>query len=154
MMRAAPAWAARYMGIPFRVGGRDFTGVDCYGLVRLVYQHERGIALPEADTHYHETGPGVAPMVTRGVLSGPWRVVTGEIEQPFDVLVINEGGEPCHIGLVLSPGWMLHAAHGQGVGVSPHCSLRYRNRIAYRVRYNADSAAVAGACCATGSAAG
>lgn len=153
-MHATPAWAARYMGIPFRVGGRDFTGVDCYGLVRLVYHLERSILLPESDTPYHETGPGVSPLVTRGALTGPWRVVTGEMESAFDVLVINEGGEPCHLGLVLSPGWMLHAAHGHGVGVSPHSSMRFRNRIAYRVRYNADSAAVVGACCANAGTAG
>lgn len=147
MMYAAPAWAAHYIGVPFRVGGRDLNGVDCYGLVRLIYQLERQIVLPEVDTPYHETGPHVAPMVQRGTLAGPWEVVADR-EQPFDVLVINEGGEPCHLGLVLAPGWMLHAARGQGVGVSPHCSPRYRNRIAYRVRYNAASAAAAGACCA------
>lgn len=144
-MFAAPAWAANYLDIPFQVRGRGPCGCDCFGLVRLVYLLELGITLPDVPEHYAETGHAVAPIVERCALTGPWEVVT-DTERPFDILVINEGGEPCHLGLVLAPGWMLHAAHGQGVGVSRHSSLKFRNRIAYRVRYNAESAVAAGAC--------
>ena len=39
-------WVNNYIGIPFVSGGRDKTGCDCYGLVRLILQNEYNIELP------------------------------------------------------------------------------------------------------------
>lgn len=35
-----------YITIPYREGGRDHGGADCWGLVGLVYQNETGKQLP------------------------------------------------------------------------------------------------------------
>lgn len=45
-------WATKYVGLPYCLGGRERDGVDCWGLVRLVYREERGVLLPDL--------PGVA----------------------------------------------------------------------------------------------
>jgi cell wall-associated NlpC family hydrolase len=37
----------RYIGIPYKYKGRDFDGVDCYGLLFLIYKEELGIILPD-----------------------------------------------------------------------------------------------------------
>ncbi len=39
-------WAVKYIGLPYLSGGRDERGLDCWGLLRLVYRQERGVLLP------------------------------------------------------------------------------------------------------------
>ena len=39
-------WANAYVGLPWADLGRDRTGCDCWGLARLVYAEQLGIALP------------------------------------------------------------------------------------------------------------
>lgn len=39
-------WAAKYVGIPYKIGGDDLSGADCWGLVRLVLRAERGLEMP------------------------------------------------------------------------------------------------------------
>jgi len=36
----------KYIGIPYKNLGRDFNGVDCYGLIYLFYKNELGIEFP------------------------------------------------------------------------------------------------------------
>lgn len=39
-------WAACYIGLPYERGGRGPRGVDCWGLLRLIYAFEFRISLP------------------------------------------------------------------------------------------------------------
>ena len=49
MNQTEPEWRD-YIGIPFANHGRDLVGVDCWGLVTIVYRRELQIVLPD----YHE----------------------------------------------------------------------------------------------------
>lgn len=40
-------WLNDYIGIPYRFGGRDIDGVDCYGLCKLIYENEFEETLPD-----------------------------------------------------------------------------------------------------------
>ena len=46
-------WTQKYVGIPFKSGGRDFSGCDCYGLIRLILLTEYNTQLPLLNTDYH-----------------------------------------------------------------------------------------------------
>lgn len=37
----------KYIDLPYKNLGRDFDGVDCYGLLWLIYKEERNIVLPD-----------------------------------------------------------------------------------------------------------
>ena len=37
----------KYINLPYKNVGRDFNGVDCFGLVYLIYKNELNIELPD-----------------------------------------------------------------------------------------------------------
>ena len=43
-------WINSYIGLPYEVGGRTRSGLDCYGLCKLVYQEQYGLELPDWST--------------------------------------------------------------------------------------------------------
>ena len=45
-------WVNKYVGIPFKSGGRTSDGCDCYGLVRMVLKNEYSLILPMLDGKY------------------------------------------------------------------------------------------------------
>jgi len=68
-------WASKYIGIPYLLGGRTAEGVDCWGLVRLVYLQERGIDLP------------ILPGVVEGGLLGACREIRSQKGDKWEGLI-------------------------------------------------------------------
>lgn len=100
-------WSANYIGIPFRAAGRDRNGVDCWGLVRLVYGEHLNIYLPS----YNFTAQDeIVPAVTEVPRSAPWTSIGGERET--DVLVFRYAGFPAHVAVAIGRGRMLHVTRG------------------------------------------
>lgn len=133
-------WSNEYVKIPFTEKGRTRKGVDCWGLVRLIYQERKGVSLPEftgyTDTKDHEN---ISRLIREGSLS--WQPVEKGSEAPYDVVVLKIMSDPWHVGLVVGCGWMVHSLRGSGVIHSDYMNDRaWRDRVLGFYRYaNPDS---------------
>ena len=86
-----PIWAGRYIGLPFQGHGRDRSGLDCWGLVRLVMAEQFGIALPSHTQEYERTTQveKIASLVEREAKK--WKIVPSGAEDCGDVIVLLVG---------------------------------------------------------------
>jgi probable lipoprotein NlpC len=71
-------WSSKYVGVPYVVGGRDIGGLDCWGLLKLVYEQEFGVNLPAYTTLDVESAAQVCATVDEG--AEDWL----EIQKPVD----------------------------------------------------------------------
>lgn len=105
MARSAPPGTGReiaetalgYVGIPYRRGGMDASGMDCSGLVGRVYL-DRGVPLPRTAEEIAKVGDPVASD----------ELVPGDI-----VVFAIAGDKPSHVGIYVGAGSFVHAP-GQG----------------------------------------
>lgn len=134
-----PAWAADYVGLPWRSKGRARDGLDCWGLVRLVELERFGVELPLLDEVGWESGDhkltAEAEHKRRLIAmiaaeeARRWREVTPAEAQPGDVVTFTVLGEPLHVGVVVSPGWMLHIRAGAGSLCQEYDGLAWRKKL-------------------------
>lgn len=112
------------VGIPYLDKGRDRAGCDCWGLVALAFAELAGVELPSYADRYVTGADRQALAALIGGELGDWLPVVSGSERRFDVVLMREGSYPRHIGLVVTPGQLLHVQPG---GTS--CIERYRGGI-------------------------
>lgn len=95
--------AESYVGLPWGAGGSDRDGVDCWGLLRLVYRETYGIDLPA-----YTIGEQID--ISEAVTGGGWR----QVEEPKtgDCALFRRLGGNLHVGIVIPQG-LLHIEDGQ-----------------------------------------
>jgi cell wall-associated NlpC family hydrolase len=124
-----PIWAGRYIGLPFRDHGRDRSGLDCWGLVRLVMAEQFGIALPSLAAAYEHT---LALDAISGVIRAQipaWNAVAAGDERCGDVIVLRLHGQPLHVGVVLGDRHMLHVEARIDSAIERYDQTRWKDRI-------------------------
>jgi len=118
--------AAQYIGLPYCAGGRSReTGVDCWGLVRLYYEEQKGISLPDL--------PGVVNGDILGISRTIWRgcdSVWKEIPKPIDGCAVGMSLRTIlhHVGIWLEAdgGKVLHCWERGSVIAEPLRLLRLK----------------------------
>jgi cell wall-associated NlpC family hydrolase len=120
-------WVNQYIGLPYEAKGRSKDAVDCWGLVRLVLQEQKGFILPSFTDLYDD--PDNHAEVTKALSIGV--VDWGEVDdpEPFDVVILRLMGEPWHCSLYLGDGIMLHTMRGHMSAIEKLDSVKWRNRI-------------------------
>ncbi|GEM_PF-2585887 len=94
--------AMRYVGVPYRYGGMGFDGMDCSGLVNVVYM-KFGVRLPRRSRDIARAGIKVHP----------------DSVLPGDILAFSSrpGGPVNHVGIYVGGGKFVHASSSRGVVV-------------------------------------
>lgn len=119
-------WWAKYVGIPFLDRGRDMAGLDCWGLVCLIYAQELDIELPD----YGEVSAKDLLRVARSLDAGSerWRLV--RIPTEFDLVAMRlyDRAWVGHVGVMVDARTMIHTEDKIAVAVVPvnHFSVRCR----------------------------
>lgn len=96
----------RYIGLPWVFGGRDFDGVDCWGLIWLFYKHEIGIDIPSyEDAYARGSDAGEIGSLIATQLPG-WEINDSPV--PGNVALIKRAGAACHTGIIAPGRRILH----------------------------------------------
>ncbi|EPP5594125.1 phage tail protein [Vibrio cholerae] len=119
------------MNIPYRDHGRDASGVDCWGFVRLVRHHHHGLPLLASFG-------AVAPDDKQGMTDGYHQVVTGYVQtEPVDgAIACHFVGETLvHVGVVVNENGLKVAHTGRKMARPCLSRLAEFERMALTTRY-------------------
>lgn len=90
-----PETGIRFLNSPYLWGGRIPSGIDCSGLIQLVYKIH-GIAMPRDSGKQAEMGKNIDFI---------------DAAEPGDLVFFdNEKGVISHVGMIISPGIVIHAS--------------------------------------------
>ncbi|RLC39124.1 hypothetical protein DRH27_00560 [Candidatus Falkowbacteria bacterium] len=125
-------WIEKYIGIPYLSHGASFGAVDCFGLIRLVYQNERGVTLNVFEYGDADDSADVCRAIEDNK-GDEWR----RIKQPEQgcVLLLNVKGYATHCGLYVGENRMLHSIKGCNSCIEKTNGLRWKSRIEGYYRY-------------------
>ena len=114
-----------FIGLPFKLHGRDRSGVDCWGLIRLVFADHLGIDLPAYE--YSSAKEARAELVESEKTA--WVQVSPDSARPYDVVLLRVSGLPLHVGVVIDPPRFLHILAGVEACLEKYTDMAWRNRL-------------------------
>jgi cell wall-associated NlpC family hydrolase len=127
-------WASKYVGIPFKARGRDRSGCDCWGLVRLVLKEEYGREVPAFDVY--DDPCDIAS--NSEIIARETTIVAERTSSPMngDLALFTSRGLPAHVGIIANDGVVLHVERGSDAVLERIESPRLAARLegVYRVR--------------------
>jgi len=131
-----PSWFRKYMLYDFLDGGRNYKGVDCWGLIYSVYKHELGIVLPSYDDLSPQEQMAVSDQVEKDTVARPWIDVPLNEMRPFDMCVLRGLAQhkgrfqwmSNHVGVVTIPPYVMHIEDAAGVMHLPIMDTNQRRR--------------------------
>lgn len=129
-------WVKAYIGIPFANRGRDRTGLDCWGLVRLVLREQLGVDLPSLKDKYERASDGV---IVSHLVNAQRPIIGAErVNDPIagDIVLLSLRGLPCHVGVYVGGGLMLDVRKDTETVVEDLSAPRWARRVEgyYRAR--------------------
>ncbi len=129
----------KYIGIPYVEKGRDETGIDCWGLVRLIYKNELSIDLPSFSTEYDSIDNERIEDLFAQYKEG-WE----SIDRPSigDVVIFRIFGYESHIGVCIGDNKFLHVREGRDSVIESLDNPKWSKRITGFFKYSEKKNAV------------
>lgn len=125
-------WWNDYLGLPYVANGRERSGLDCWGLVRLVHAEVFDNDLPSfADQYDVSERDKTAELIALN--KEAW--VKVDVAQPGDVALFRILGEESHVGIITRPGYFLHVREGQDSVIERLDSSAWKHRLVGVYRY-------------------
>ena len=120
-------WPEKYVGVPFVDGGRTIEGLDCWGLVCLIYAEQLGVDLPS----YGDVSARDLLAIARAIEGGrePWQPV--DKPQAFDVVSMRFYNRSWvgHVGVMVDGTQMIHTEETIAAAIIPVSHYTVRDRI-------------------------
>lgn len=129
----------KYIGLKYKEKGRDFDGLDCWGLARLFYKNEFKIDLPSFSSEYTQTDVQRIEELIAQYKEG-WE----SIEQPEEgsIVLFRVLGSESHVGIVINKEQFLHVRENQDSAIENLSSPFWKKRIVGYFRYSEKKSAV------------
>lgn len=132
-------WYNDYVGIPFLAKGREKTGADCWGLVRLVYKEEFDIDLPSfADDYEYDDTERIEQLAAQ--YKEGWEETN--TPKPGSVVLFKVLGHLSHVGIYIGGNKFLHCRENHSSAIETLDSINWDKRFAGFFNYTEKSAAV------------
>jgi cell wall-associated NlpC family hydrolase len=112
-------WAETYLGIPYRVGGQDRSGTDCWGFFRLVMREQFGRDIPVVGVSANDLRALLAEFKGHPMREAWREIIPGLAGEGDGYLFAHRPGWPDHVGIVLTEGRVLHCVRGIGALIEP-----------------------------------
>lgn len=125
-----------YLIIPYAKFGRNREGVDCWGLVRLIYKDEFNIDLPGYEGIDWKDGKTISANIELESQSSKWIEIPREERQTGDIITLKIKGLPWHIGVLMNTEQFIHAEPICGVCVERLGAIHWKSRVDSFYRYS------------------
>lgn len=111
------------IGVPFVDGGRDKSGMDCWGLAREMFRRQ-GIDIPD----YHVSAvSAVSVALKMGVDVAYWQKLAQPVLGCLVLIRLSPDVWANHVGIYIGDGKFIHAYSATGVSIGR--LRRWRSRI-------------------------
>ena len=129
----------KYVGIPYAEKGRDISGLDCYGLVRLIYKEEKNITLPSFTADYAvQDNKRIEELIAQ--YKEGWE--PADEPQVGDIVLFRILGIESHVGLVISPTHFIHVREKQDTAIESLSATKWNKRTVGFFRYSENKNAI------------
>lgn len=129
----------KYIGIPFKEKGRDTIGVDCWGLVRLIYKQEYNITLPSFSEDYELSDDARIGELFAQYQEG-WESL--DSPEPGCTVLFRMFGTEAHIGIVVDISRFIHVREGRDSVIESLESAKWSKRIVGFFKYSESAGVV------------